>query len=142
MGQRDADVPLSPIGVGQAQAFGGWLRDLADDVAPQSVWCSPYQRAQQTALTALQVSGRTMPICIDERLRDRELGILDRLTGPGVEARSADGGGAPASGSASSTTGRRVGSRGRTSALRVRSVLRTSTGTRTAVSGARGGHDA
>ena len=90
VGQRDADVPLSPVGVAQAQAFGGWLRDLPDDAAPQSVWCSPYQRAQQTALTALEVSRRTLPIRIDERIRDRELGILDLLTTAGVAARYPD----------------------------------------------------
>jgi glucosyl-3-phosphoglycerate phosphatase len=90
VGQRDADVPLSPVGVAQAQAFGQWLRDLPDDAAPQSVWCSPYQRAQQTALTAIQVSGRDLPIRIDERVRDRELGILDLLTTAGVVAKYPD----------------------------------------------------
>ena len=87
VGQRDADVPLSPTGVTQAQAFGAWLRDLPDDVAPQTVWCSPYQRAQQTALTALGVSGRQLPVYIDERIRDRELGVLDLLTTAGVAAK-------------------------------------------------------
>ena len=87
VGQRDADVPLSPTGVTQAQAFGGWLRDLAPEVAPQSVWCSPYLRAHQTATIALETSGRQLPIRIDERLRDRELGVLDLLTSVGVEHR-------------------------------------------------------
>lgn len=87
VGQRDADVPLSPTGVAQAQAFGGWLRDLSPDVTPQSVWCSPYVRAIQTATIALETAGLAVPFRIDERLRDRELGILDLLTGVGVDAR-------------------------------------------------------
>ena len=49
--------------------------------------CSPYVRAQQTAALALQAAGQTPPTRLDERLRDRELGILDRLTGRGIRAR-------------------------------------------------------
>ncbi len=85
--QRDADVPLSPTGATQAEAFGSWLRDLADEEAPHSVWCSPYVRAVQTATIAMETAGRRLPFRIDERLRDRELGVLDLLTSIGVDTR-------------------------------------------------------
>lgn len=78
---RDADVRLSAVGAEQARALGGWL---ARNPAPDTVWSSPYLRAVQTAQIAL---GRTDGITLDERLRDRELGILDALTSRGVEAR-------------------------------------------------------
>ncbi|NMR20382.1 histidine phosphatase family protein [Cellulomonas fimi] len=87
VGFRDADVPLSELGAAQAEALGSWLRDLPDDEAPQSVWSSPYVRAHQTALLAIEASGLPLPIRFDERLRDRELGVLDLLTTAGVEAR-------------------------------------------------------
>jgi broad specificity phosphatase PhoE len=57
---------------------------------PHSVWCSPYLRARQTAEVALRTAGLGVPVRIDERLRDRELGILDLLTTVGVEARFPD----------------------------------------------------
>ncbi|RYV51535.1 histidine phosphatase family protein [Pengzhenrongella frigida] len=84
---RDPDVPLTARGVGQAEAVGAWLRTLGPDAVPQSVWSSPYVRALQTAQLAVEGSGLALTICTDERLRDRELGVLDRLTTAGVEAR-------------------------------------------------------
>ena len=87
VGQRDADVPLSPVGVEQAQALGLGFKMLFADLRPTVVWSSPYVRAQQTAQLALESAGQTLPIAIDERLRDRELGILDLLTTQGVANR-------------------------------------------------------
>jgi broad specificity phosphatase PhoE len=84
---RDADVGLSATGVDQARALGTWLGGLGADRAPQSVWSSPYVRSADTARLALEVSGLRLPITLDERLRDRELGVLDKLTAMGVEAR-------------------------------------------------------
>jgi 2,3-bisphosphoglycerate-dependent phosphoglycerate mutase len=80
---RDADTPLSERGVGQAEALGRALARYALD----AVWCSPYVRALQTAGAALDAAGLTLPVRVDERLRDRELGILDRLTAAGVQRR-------------------------------------------------------
>ena len=79
---RDADVTLSPLGELQASALGGRLRPALPGAAV--VYSSPYRRAIQTARFAL---GEEVPLRIDERLRDRELGILDRLTAVGVERR-------------------------------------------------------
>ncbi len=82
---RDADTPLSPAGVEQAEAFGEWLAGLPADEAPEALWCSPYVRARRTAELAVQKAGLSLRSVVDDRLRDRELGILDRLTTTGVE---------------------------------------------------------
>ena len=84
---RDADVPLSDTGIEQARALGTGLGKLSAERQPDAVWCSTYQRAQQTARLALDTAGLRVPLRLDERLRDRELGVLDMLTVQGVEAR-------------------------------------------------------
>ncbi|MFF1574793.1 histidine phosphatase family protein [Leifsonia sp. NPDC058292] len=82
---RDADVPLSPLGEQQAAALGPRLAaELGGSPERARVFSSPYRRAVHTARLAL---GDSAPITIDERLRDRELGILDALTALGVDAR-------------------------------------------------------
>jgi broad specificity phosphatase PhoE len=83
--ERDADVPLSTTGREQAEAVGRWLTELDPDDRPGIVIVSPYLRARQTARVALEGTG--IPMVVDERLRDRELGVLDLLTGRGVEVR-------------------------------------------------------
>lgn len=83
MPMRDADVPLSELGMEQARALGRWL--AADpDRLPDMVWSSPYLRARQTARTALAELANPPVIRQDERIRDRELGVLDLLTKRGV----------------------------------------------------------
>jgi broad specificity phosphatase PhoE len=84
---RDADVLLSARGREQAAALGDHLGTLGPKEVPESVWSSPYLRAQETASIAIEISGLTLPIRLDERLRDRELGILDALTSLGVQRR-------------------------------------------------------
>ncbi len=84
---RDADVPLTPLGEQQAGAVGAWLRELPADQRPDVVITSPYRRAAATAAIAVDGSGAAVPVRTDERLRDRELGILDMLTGCGVARR-------------------------------------------------------
>lgn len=81
--ERDADVPLSATGEAQARSVQRWLAVQGDP--PDAVVVSPYLRTRQTAELALEGLGST-PV-LDERLRDRELGVLDRLTRSGVEAR-------------------------------------------------------
>lgn len=92
IGLRDADVPLSETGRRQALALKQWLTGMPRSDWPDAIWCSPYRRARETAeLAGLEpASGRFFDqsgIRLDERLRDRELGILDMLTPAGVEAR-------------------------------------------------------
>jgi broad specificity phosphatase PhoE len=84
---RDADVPLSSVGEEQAAALGEWLGRQSPSGHPTASWCSPYFRARQTATIAIHEWGIDIPLVIDERLRDRELGVLDLLTSHGVESR-------------------------------------------------------
>jgi broad specificity phosphatase PhoE len=84
---RDADVPLSPTGEEQARALGAWLADLPDDEKPDAAWSSSYLRARQTVSIALDTAGSDVAVRVDERLRDKELGVLDLLTSHGVETR-------------------------------------------------------
>jgi broad specificity phosphatase PhoE len=80
---RDADVPLSDTGREQAAALGDWLD--THHAAIDTYWVSPYVRAQETLRIALGERATASPPTLDERLRDRELGILDLLTRTGVQ---------------------------------------------------------
>jgi broad specificity phosphatase PhoE len=86
---RDADVPLSELGFEQAAAVGRWLATVQPPALPDAVWVSSYLRARQTAEIALATGGLQLQPRIDERLRDRELGIFDLHTSFGVETRFA-----------------------------------------------------
>ena len=84
---RDVDVPLSALGEDQARALGRWFAALPDRERPDVVLSSTYLRARQTARKICEAGGvkaeARQPI-VDERLREREFGILDRLTGTGI----------------------------------------------------------
>jgi broad specificity phosphatase PhoE len=82
---NDPSVELSDLGVRQAQALGKRLGDLPPTEQPTVVVVSSYVRAQQTADHVLATAGlEHLPRVADERLRDREQGVLDRLTWYGV----------------------------------------------------------
>ena len=81
---RDADVELSDVGAEQAAAVGRHLASLADDARPTVVLSSPYRRAADTARAAVEGAGLDLPIVLDERLRERDLGAFDGLTGAGI----------------------------------------------------------
>lgn len=85
---RDMDVPLSELGEQQAAALGRWLAELPAELRPNVVYSSPYIRARETAGIALEAAGlvpdRDVTYVVDERLREREFGILDRLTRVGI----------------------------------------------------------
>jgi broad specificity phosphatase PhoE len=83
---RDVDVPLSPLGIEQARALGGWFGALPADEQPNVVLHSPYARAADTARIILEQMGHPplLAMQVDERLREKEFGILDRLTALGV----------------------------------------------------------
>jgi probable phosphoglycerate mutase len=85
--ERDADVPLSDTGREQAAAVGRWLAGLPTG-RPDLVVVSPYLRTRQTAELAL--AGLDIRTVVDERVRDRELGVLDLLTAHGVRERLPD----------------------------------------------------
>ena len=85
--ERDMDVPLSETGHDQARALGRWFGGLPDDERPTVVWTSPYLRARQTADGLREASGLDVPVVVDERLREREFGVLDGLTRKGIVAQ-------------------------------------------------------
>ena len=85
--ERDMDVPLSALGEQQADAVGRWFGSLPRDERPQMLLCSPYVRAQATAerlRAAAGLDADALPLAIDERLREKEFGILDRFTVHGI----------------------------------------------------------
>ncbi len=85
---RDVDVPLSSLGERQADALGRWFATDHEDGRPEILLASPYVRALQTARHFRDSGGAAADevICTDERLREKEFGILDGLTTPGVAA--------------------------------------------------------
>ena len=82
---RDPDVVLSPKGRDQATAVGRALAGLPPEERPTALWVSPYRRARETAELAVATAGVELSQRVDERLRDRELGVLDTLTWRGVQ---------------------------------------------------------
>jgi broad specificity phosphatase PhoE len=84
---RDIDTPLSELGRHQAWSVGHWFAQLTPEAHPQVLLCSPYVRARQTAELLLQSSGLRTRLRLDERLREKEFGCLDRLTRAGIVRR-------------------------------------------------------
>jgi broad specificity phosphatase PhoE len=81
---RDADTPLSENGVRQAEAVGRHLATLPEHERPEVVLGSPYVRAAATAEHALRALGGAVRLVRDERLRERDLGAFDGMTGQGI----------------------------------------------------------
>ena len=87
---RDMDVPLSALGERQATALGHWFGRMPEHERPEALLASPYIRARQTAEAICRaggVAGDAERIVLDERLREREFGIFDRLTALGIRER-------------------------------------------------------
>ncbi|WP_426247152.1 histidine phosphatase family protein [Nocardioides sp. LHG3406-4] len=82
---RDADVELSDTGQAQADALGAWLGRAGQDALPTVVISSPYRRAAETARRV--VADHDLDLVLDERLRERDLGVFDGLTGRGIKAK-------------------------------------------------------
>jgi broad specificity phosphatase PhoE len=87
--ERDVDVPLSDLGVQQSQALAGWFAAMPEDQRPNVVLHSPYLRAAETARIVRQGfdDDNILAARVDERLREKEFGILDRLTTHGISNR-------------------------------------------------------
>jgi broad specificity phosphatase PhoE len=83
---RDADVGLTDLGVEQSRQLGRFLRSGSAEL-PTAVWTSPFTRARETTRWITAEAGLRVPVRVDERLRDKELGILDTLTAHGVRTR-------------------------------------------------------
>jgi len=82
---RDVDGPLSELGCRQAEALGRWFAGMEHEARPEVLLSSPYARAIQTAELFRAAGGcpENEPICLDERLREKEFGpcrIRSRFT--------------------------------------------------------------
>jgi broad specificity phosphatase PhoE len=85
---RDPDVPLSDAGRRQAEALGHRLVTLPADERPTAVLSSPFARALTTAQLAAGDLG--IRVRTDERLRERDFGAFDRMTGAGIREQFPD----------------------------------------------------
>jgi broad specificity phosphatase PhoE len=94
LSHRDIDVPLSNLGMRQACALGDWFAQQPAEEQPEVVLCSPYVRARETARLLMERAGlepgRNARLRVDERLREKEFGILDRLTRHGIRQKYPD----------------------------------------------------
>jgi len=88
---RDVDVPLSRLGEAQSHALGEHL--AAPSFRSDVILSSPYRRSQQTA-RILAEAGAVSPdfgqVLLDERLREKEFGVIDGLTRAGIEKHYPD----------------------------------------------------
>lgn len=90
---RDVDVPLSDLGRQQAEALGRWFASVDEEHSPNIIITSPYLRARDTADIVARSAGLSRDkytLVVDERLREKEFGILDRMTKVGIEAYHPD----------------------------------------------------
>lgn len=88
--ERDIDVPLSTLGREQSLALGQWFGGLQRERRPEVVITSPYIRAVETTQLLMESGGldpRQVRVRRDERLREKEFGILDRLTVHGIRGK-------------------------------------------------------
>ena len=82
---------LSELGVRQTRAVGRWLGEIPEPKSPTVILASPYQRARQTAIIARETARLGhVPIIYDERLREREFGVLENLTLRGLRHKFPD----------------------------------------------------
>ncbi|AUJ14440.1 histidine phosphatase family protein [Xanthomonas oryzae pv. oryzae] len=82
---RDADVPLSALGERQADGLGAWMAGLPEHERPTLILSSTYVHARQTAAAVARALGQPADsVSVDERLREKEFGVLDRYTTSGI----------------------------------------------------------
>lgn len=75
----EIDVPLSERGVIESEKVGEWFKTQTE--IPTIIVSSPYLRATETARIIIEKANlENRKILLDERIRERELGIFDRLT--------------------------------------------------------------
>jgi broad specificity phosphatase PhoE len=85
---READTPLSNMGEQQAHALATWFAQLPVQERPNVLMTSPFVRAQQTCAAVADALGHERDeMHVDERLREKEFGILDRYTRQGIQAK-------------------------------------------------------
>jgi probable phosphoglycerate mutase len=89
LAEREMDVPLSRRGREQAEVLGRWFARLPIEKRPNVMLCSPYVRATETMDLLVRMADLHIPglrTVLDERLREKEFGDLDRLTKAGIAA--------------------------------------------------------
>jgi probable phosphoglycerate mutase len=87
--QGHVDSPLTELGVRQAKAVGGLLRDLIRDPAGWRIISSPLGRAASTAeIVARKLGG--LPVELDERLKEMSWGENDGRLRAELEAQHPD----------------------------------------------------
>lgn len=72
-GQADAERPLSPTGIAEAEAAAAWLK--AHGLTPDRVLCSPSRRTRQTLERVLEVLG-VVDVRYEPRIYDAVPGTL------------------------------------------------------------------
>jgi broad specificity phosphatase PhoE len=89
LAHRDVDVPLSLTGERQSRALGRWMGNQPETQRPTVIFSSPYVRSMRTASLIMEEARLARPVVqiVDERLREKEFGILDGLTKAGITAR-------------------------------------------------------
>lgn len=90
---RDVDTPLSELGEQQAQALGRWFGAMPAREKPTVLLTSPYVRALETSRLLMRAAGLEegpVEVVADERLREKEFGVLDRLTKLGIGQKFPD----------------------------------------------------
>ena len=87
--ERDINVLLSDLGVQQSLSQSGGFAAMPESRRPDIVLASPYVRAAETARCSHDVGGVQKGTAqhVDERRREREFGVLDRLTRAGIVQR-------------------------------------------------------
>ena len=83
-GIRDMDVTLTRRGILQARGTGQYL---ASTFRFDRVFVSPYERSVRTAKVMLEQFPYSVEPTIEERVREREFGILDGLTRAGIQKK-------------------------------------------------------
>jgi probable phosphoglycerate mutase len=79
--ERDMDIALSEKGEWQAIATG---KSLAKRPKFDVVFVSPYVRCRQTADLIIEQLGYSPKVVVEERLREKEFGVIDNLTKKGI----------------------------------------------------------
>ena len=83
LGLRDLETQLTKRGHEQAREAGHYLSSRYKfDV----IYSSPYHRTLQTAEDITSAFPNSPPLVMEERIREIEFGILDGLTGEGIQA--------------------------------------------------------
>jgi broad specificity phosphatase PhoE len=83
---RDADTPLSALGEQQSSALAQWFVESGE--TPEALLSSPFVRSRQTCeAIARRIGVDERDVVSDERLREKEFGVLDRYTKHGIRMK-------------------------------------------------------